>query len=209
MIVITGHPRCGTAYMAALMRCFGFDIGHEELRRDGISAWSWAVCDPEAPWCKDQRSRPRPRSRSDRIEHLIHVVRHPADALWSIAHGYDCSNTEDILWRYTTQTARMNRYEMAAATFLGWNAIIAAQQPDLILRVEDAPGVIAEYFGRPLRHQPPPTDTNSRPKRSGYRTGPGLSERIDIGLIERLEEFCRHHGYDTEWARYEQAAAVR
>jgi len=39
MLLVTGHPRTGTGYVAKVLQSLGFEIGHEHLGMDGIVSW--------------------------------------------------------------------------------------------------------------------------------------------------------------------------
>src|SRR5689334_22854394 len=58
-IIITGHPRCGTASAHALCQKLGLDVGGEEVGADGISSWMMAVDDRYHPYGDDELGQSR------------------------------------------------------------------------------------------------------------------------------------------------------
>jgi len=90
-ILITSHPRCGTGYMAALCRAMGVQVGHETMLEDGISSWLFAV-EGTQPWVEAL-------NRKDyEFDYLIHVLRHPIDAVNSIAY-IENTNRDSLQYR--------------------------------------------------------------------------------------------------------------
>lgn len=45
MFLVVGHPRCGTKFTSSLLKQFDLDVGHEELGKNGISAWFFTCLD--------------------------------------------------------------------------------------------------------------------------------------------------------------------
>ena len=45
-----GHPRCGTKSIARILNLFGYDVGHEGIKNDGIVSWMHAIKNVEYPW---------------------------------------------------------------------------------------------------------------------------------------------------------------
>jgi hypothetical protein len=76
-VLITGCGRSGTKYITFVLRRLGLDVGHERMGDDGIASWCMAVNAESVAWGVSA-------SRYS-FEHVLHQVRHPLDAIASIA----------------------------------------------------------------------------------------------------------------------------
>lgn len=102
-LLVTGCPRSGTKYAAHLLTALGREIGHEEMKRDGISSWCMAVAADEVPWGPA-------RGPHETFDVILHQVRNPrfvipsmttlrADSWDFIAAHTPCDPTEPVLLR--------------------------------------------------------------------------------------------------------------
>jgi hypothetical protein len=76
-VLVTGCGRSGTKYISFVLRRLGLDVGHERMGNDGIASWCMAVNAESVAWGV-------PASHY-RFEHVLHQVRHPLEAIASIA----------------------------------------------------------------------------------------------------------------------------
>lgn len=185
MILITGHPRSGTGYMAALFRAFGMDIQHETVGKAGTACWAWATFARNAPWCQGQRP--------DVDTHLIHVVRHPLDVAQSVAMADRCVMSAAYRRKYTVQVNGWSALDNAVMSIAGWCAIIQAQDPHLTVRVENAPEVIAKHYSLAMPDELPSTRTNSRPY--DYRVDECILSVLRPETKELAGRLCAEYGY--------------
>jgi hypothetical protein len=210
--LVVGHPRSGTRYMAELLQAFGYDVKHEAVGNDGTSCWCWSTHDPTPPWA--------PGPRREIFGTVIHVLRHPLHAIASIAltDGYECKNKQhrrfvettlaapsgwasaglrgcaSIHYRqkYTVQFPEWDHLDNAAMSYLQWTNMVQAQGPQLTVRVEHAPAVLAEYLGRKMPAKLPPTDSNTRKHRQISLNDLRLEVRAAV------LRFCNRWGYALE-----------
>ena len=209
--LILGHSRSGTGYMAALMACFGFAVGHEEMRRNGMSCWSWSTHDPCPPWA--------PGQRNGTCGHIIHVLRNPLDVIASVAHtdarecwtaeheeyaatpkdGIDGCLARDLAWcaathhrrKYTVQFPEWSHLDNVALGYLQWTNMIQAQGPTLTLQVEQAPEAMAEHLGVAIPADTPPADTNTR------EHPPVEMQDFSAPVRGAITRFCERWGYEV------------
>lgn len=139
-IVVVGHPKSGTKYMSALLQCFGLDVQHEKLGVDGISSWQWAVVTNAVPFSFDKSSR-----SGMSIGHLIHVLRDPYKVVSSAMYLSRKSEKfrRQFVLIYSPETHPVIR---TVQSYIGWNRLIRAQQPDLTVAVEDCMQVLYNYL---------------------------------------------------------------
>lgn len=186
--LVTGHPRSGTAYMSALMRACGLDVGHERMRGDGISAWQFAVdCDSVS-----HHRRPRGRRRY-RFDSLIQVVRDPIQTLRSVLYTEDCSRRSLAFRSRFVSIPTDSPSDAAATSIVGWNRLISEQDPALVVRVEEAPGELARFLGVPVPAELPRVDVNSRPHPP--LTWRQFKRRSARSSYEALVQHAREYGY--------------
>lgn len=199
--LILGHPRSGTQYMARLMTCFGYSVGHETVSENGVSCWSWATYHPNPPWS--------PGTRRDDFTEMIHVIREPLGVIASTAYTdtQDCwrdDHTYSDDWKdiahggcksehfrrlYTVQFPEWSLLDNAAMSYLGWTNLIQAQRPDLTVKVEEAPRVMADYLGEKIKSPPPPTNTNTR------KHPPIEIDALRLEVQGAVIRFCKRWGY--------------
>ena len=72
-LLITGHPRSATGYMAKIMQAAGLSIGHEAMCRDGLSSWLHIKPVGRVSWAGEIKQYD--------YKHIIHVVRNPFDMI--------------------------------------------------------------------------------------------------------------------------------
>lgn len=127
MILITGHPRTGTASAAAMMQQADYKVMHEKLDRHGTANWMMAVCADYYPFGFDNFRR-----QDITFNELLLIIREPAACISSIAHTE--SDSEAFRSEYVNIFG--NVYERATLSYIGWTKLIKAQKPDHIVPIE-------------------------------------------------------------------------
>ncbi|MCL4676195.1 MAG: glycosyltransferase family 25 protein, partial [Pararhodobacter sp.] len=137
-LLVLGHPRGGTGFIAETLRRWGLDIGHETDGRNGLSSWMFAVED-DAPWAMAPVARNR---RMLRCRHIIQAVRDPLAAIPSImredAHAPASLNyrRKHVLAHAGVDLAQIaNPVERAVWSLTTWAEIIGAQNPLVTVRI--------------------------------------------------------------------------
>lgn len=159
MILITGHQRSGTGYMAALCRSMGLDVGHERHGDDGISSFQYAVETDTVPFHSVDGNKGRNHYNFDKI---IHVVRHPLHVIASTAFT-DMNGAIEWQAKFVPVTAPPeHRIRQAVQTWLGWNKLIEPQA-DYRVNVEKAENMLPKLLGETVLQDAPPPNVNARP----------------------------------------------
>lgn len=140
-ILISGHPRTGTGYAAALCRQLGADVGHEKLGAAGISSWMFAVDADANPYALDRAAQTR---RALAWKWLVMPVRGLEEAAPSTvretqyappSHAF---RREHILRETGLDLdARVSPLDQAVWSITSWSRILMKQKPDLVFRIED------------------------------------------------------------------------
>lgn len=140
---VTGTGRCGTGYVAAVLKRCGLDCGHEnwwtpdpkrvQARLDGDSSWL-ALPDIETGRWSGA---------------VIHIVRHPVDVVRSfVGLGFP----DYVSIPHEPDLADVPQPEKAVEYWVRWNrrcaavADVTVQVEDLVSRI----GEIADLLGHPL-----------------------------------------------------------
>lgn len=207
--LIVGHPRCGTGFAAALFRQLGFDIGHEDDGRDGLSSWMFAV-DDDAPWAKSPVARNR---RALVFDHLVQPVRDPLTAVPSIMRENDWApvsfdyRRRNILAAFGIDLMDFeSRIDVAVASLCLWSQMIAEQSPTLIFRIEsDIDNVIhflRDHYAVPdvAPNELDVSPVNSDKMYKGKRYPKEVLNAADWRSLgdtatKLLEIYCRTYGY--------------
>jgi GR25 family glycosyltransferase involved in LPS biosynthesis len=213
-MVITGHPRCGSAFAADLCNQLGVKIGHERVARDGISSWMFAV-NGECPFARDVLAGNRERVR---WKYLVLYVRDLRSALPSVMreHTYAPDAGYEYLRRHILdgRGIDLNRYpdpaERAAWSIILWTDIVYQQHPDLVFRIEDQADLLEEFLRqnglvpKPYwRKRIRPAVVNADKLYQGYRrTKPTVDEAAFLRsaspeLGDAMRMYSRRFGYDV------------
>lgn len=209
--LIVGHPRCGTGFTAVVFRQLGFDIGHEDDGRDGLSSWMFAVED-NAPWAKAPVARNR---RALVVDHLVQPVRDPLTAIPSIMRENDRAPVSfDYRRRHILATFGIDlagfesRIDAAVASLYFWSRIITEQSPALIFRIEADISKVVSFLRdscggldinpSELNLSPVNTDKLYKGKRYPKDTLTGSDWRsLNDAAAAWLEAYCRTYGYPS------------
>ena len=193
LFLITGHPRCGTGYMSALLHSRGFDVGHEEVGQDGISSW-WLA--PPDGVNKYFARRDIPRSALE-FDYLVVCTRNPVAAVASIAFTEGESLDYRKKWVPEIE-AGQSPVEKAVISYVGWYRILLDQGPDLVVQVERAVDPVARFlkgegFSPEEPDRYPRKNVNSRPHRD-LTVGEIADQAPD--RMEDLTRLAERFGYD-------------
>lgn len=147
-LLLSGHPRCGTGYAAALCRANGLDVGHEADGADGICSWMLAV-NKKAPYSKDSIA-----SLRDGLSWsgLICVTRNPIEAIPSIMvdniyapPSYEFRR-QAILDEFDIDLNHLaTNFQRAVASYAYWYKILL-KQTFLVFRIEEGPRGLADQL---------------------------------------------------------------
>ena len=130
MILITGHPRSGTKYMADLYQRNGYEIGHEALGKDGTSNWQQAAFADFYEWGEKVPTR-------GNIEwsEIIYVMRKPIDLINSVAFTEQPSQE----FRRRFYAPSDNIFADAIRSVNEWDKLIEDMNPTKRIKLEFAP----------------------------------------------------------------------
>lgn len=138
MILITGHPRTGTASAASMMQEAMVMVMHEKVDRDGTANWMMAVKAERYPFGFDNFRR-----QDLKFNEVILLLREPIATINSIAHTE--GGSEDFRSRFVLMFG--NEYERATMSYIGWTKLIISQMPDHIVTIEKLDRFIASKYG--------------------------------------------------------------
>lgn len=182
-LLITGHPRSGTGYMAALCQACGYDVGHERMGADGIS--SWLMAPPAHRVCYHAQIGRRGRLALGPYHRAIHVLRNDVPAcVASIAYTEQAS----LVWRarWVPIDLSANPITQAVQSLLGWTRLIEAELPNAEpVRLSEAAERVPAMLGVSPPVQLPPC--NTRPH--SPLTWADLRQAVPRGDYHAL---CRH-----------------
>lgn len=189
---ITGHGRSGTHYMAYLFKHFGYSVGAQCDQKHGQSH----NFPPRRLW-------PPCRIR-DEYKHIIQVVRNPRRVVESAYLGdYSLAHQNTPRIPAIDQGTLLEKTIRSVAL---WNWAIKRAQPDLVVKVEDAPRVCREWLERTgipcgAHGELPPTNANTRrypgwnylSKSNPYKPVPW--DTVSPEVMETFNAHCDEYGY--------------
>lgn len=129
-----GHPRTGTGYTSHMLKYFGFKVGHEIMKEDGIVAWQLA------PILEKKEDLPFMHRCKDVFfdtynwETIIYNIRNPKDSICSIC--YTETKTLNFRNRIAKIETENNRVSMAIQSILYFDEVILNKNPNIIYRIE-------------------------------------------------------------------------
>ncbi len=209
-ILVTGHPRTGTSYLASLLRQLDFDVGHEKAGSDGLSSWMFAADSDRYPYAQDDIAASR---RSLHWEVLLHVVRDPATAVASIMRdnvwappSYQFRRDAIAKQMDVDLDAYAENFERAVMSLVCWSRMILEMQPDCWVRVEDAHETLPRFLAtRGLIDANKTFDLLSKPvnadklyqgvQRPKPEIGSADWATLSTEAMEGLKWYCNRFGY--------------
>lgn len=195
--LILGHPRSGTGYMARLFTALGYPVGHERLAKHGISSWMFAAYSESVPYSFDGGTR------SDiEPKYVFHVVRHPIDAIASMAYTVREAPAWDYIARYTLVQRAAPRLVRATQSVIAWNRLIQAHHPrPMVFQVESAIAGIYGFLSQQGYRLPPLSSAALPPTNENARSHPALDreqllKELPPDLRAELHHHSQHYGYE-------------
>lgn len=157
--LITGHPRSGTGYMAAMAQACGLDIGHERMGEDGIASWMFAARSWMVPFSQDGW-RGRNHYTFDRV---IVVYRNPLDLIASVAFTEN-ADRESLFFReiFAPITPQGDPVLVACESIAGWYDLIRRNEPRAKWVAVENDEAIMRVFGAREINERPPKNINAR-----------------------------------------------
>jgi hypothetical protein len=117
-ILITGHPRSGTKYVAELFDWNGINIYHERVGKKGTCNWQMLVKDFDYPFIWDYFVR-----QDIKFKYHFHIYRNPLECISSIA----LTERRSEWYREKFVNLYGNDFEKAVLSLSGWNKIARSQ----------------------------------------------------------------------------------
>jgi hypothetical protein len=188
---VVGHSRSATGYMSALFSSYGYSIGHESVQNHGISSWLWAVKSPVVPFGQ-------PRANLE-IQHLLQVVRDPWAVVSSLVTGEKMDQrVVGFMRQYVYIDMTADPSAQAAYMVIGWNKLIQAQAPELVLQAEKAANSLMDWLPRrgyriSRRYKLPPKDYNT--KHQSHALDLELMNNWPKGLLQAFRDHYQQYGY--------------
>jgi hypothetical protein len=208
-ILVTGHPRCGSAYVTEVFVRLGVRLGHERPQRDGVCSWAYAVSDLTPVFQE-------PRLARDLFGLTLSHVRDPRAAIPSIM--LENTNAQSLGFRRfhifralgIDIMRRRDPVERAAESYLCWMRIVEQLNPGFALRIEHIFDDLLKHedvlrraglaFGpdRMARARAVAPDVNASGKKFWLPKpvlAPGHYRDIAPDLRDALAGFCETYGY--------------
>lgn len=210
-----GHPRCGTKYISGLLTSFGYEIGHENMKKNGISSWMLAVISNTYPWGNVGIDKNKPFSVFN-FKYIIHIVRNPFNAIPSIilenkysARSYNFRKfhikreLNIDLPIYNSKLNLIQDIEIAIKTYIYWNLICEKNKPSLVVKLEDSYNILKEFNTKNIKESDLKIDKNETvnkffggKKYNKPRIVISDYEKIHDSLKFELKQFCIKYNYN-------------
>jgi len=139
-ILVLGHPRGGTGYMAKLLQQLGLDVRHEKNGKHGTANWMYAARSEYKPWnAQDNTQR--------YFRHVLHVIREPISCIASVAHTEN-KRKKSLAFRqqYIYLPREVNQIRQAVYSYIGWHKLIKSWAPDVTVKCGQAAGDTWTYL---------------------------------------------------------------
>jgi len=201
-----GHPRTGTGYTATVLNKWGFEIGHEDPKPDGIVSWTLIQ-----EWQPKVRVLENTKHKSAFFEMgkaydwkrptydtLIYNVRNPTSSIPSLVHTVRKRGIIKYLKKLGSEFKSENPIENWIQSIIHFNNVIINLNPDIIYRIEDQ----EEFLYNELRkkydflpdYQAHQQIENARPHPSFKATveqfGPPQPPYVDL-----INTYCDNYNY--------------
>ena len=196
-LLITGHPRAGTGYCAAVARACGLDVGHEVMGADGVSSWLMGPPVWRVPFHRNWGHRGRLWYA---FEQAVVVVRDPLPHIASVAFtesGPSPDTQTSLWWRAAWVPLEIGEMAdpvaQAVQSIVGWRECLREWLPAArVVRMEEARWRIPEVVGVAS----PVADPGVINARAHDRLEWGdVRERCSPQLWRMLEAYRRECGY--------------
>jgi hypothetical protein len=209
-ILVMGHPHCGSGSTAALMRKCGFDVGHEDMGRDGISSWMFAAHAPSVPYggASPLSWVPLHTDFDVTVQHL----RDPFQATVSIIVENTVEPSlafrrENILRAFGFDiTEFTNELDRAIASYLFWNKLVELRRPTFTFRIEDQAPALVSFLAARFPDRFIRGADIAMPRENGFERRYGAELRPELlaanwaavaaPLRASLQSFCATYGYE-------------
>ena len=196
---VLGCLRSGTGYMAALFQAFGYDVRHESVKgKDGACSWSLV---PDTCFVSPEvRNFHRQQFA---FTYIVHVLRDPLKAVSSIYSKLDVEDWWSFATEYVPIWGEKGSLEAVIQLVVGWNKLIKAMGPDVVIKVEEAPRRVASFL-HSLRLRGsrgiegihlPPTNVNTKGP-VHYYSAEELKELVEPVVFNLLMEMGDEYGYE-------------
>lgn len=190
-----GHPRTGTGFTSKTLSRFGLKVGHEELLENGIVAWQLLKEYGPWPWMHTYNKLHKSRIYYD---FLVYNIRDPRTSIPSIVYTEDIKpNSFNFRLESFNIEKSNNPVEQAILSILKFDELILEMNPDLVYRIEDQAKELynfANTINKDIEWIEPTNKENSR-KHRGIETLKKEMESVKPELQEKINDFCRRHGY--------------
>ena len=203
LVIVTGCPRSGTGYMSQYFQVLGLQVGHEKLRRNGMSYWLLA---DKRRFDAYNVKASRKGYGDLRLAKKFHVTRHPLHMISSMLPRH-----ESILRGYVPDWDEYDTPLVRTAKFwVSWNEKIQyGMDIDLRLKVEEAPEQLDNIcrVSRLLYHDREIRKVKQLDTRHNTAFGTGMKAYDEVfswsklwwsiprSLYRRVKDLAREYGY--------------
>ena len=196
MYLISGCPRSGTHFTAALFQTIGQRVEHEARAEDGCVSWKHVAT---GTFIYPKRNRITEIS-NEGFDVVLHQVRNPLKVISSMQTLRQCS------WDFMAEHApgidpKAPVIIKGMQSWLSWNDLIA-QQASWRYRVEDTQAVFPEILSRLGLPEVPFPEIPHEARESRVKRYKPLKWKkflkADAELAEKVRELANNYGYDVE-----------
>jgi len=200
-ILVVGHPRSATGYAAKLLEAYGLEIGHEVMKKNGISSWMYTV-----PTIQSIPHGENTLPRFYNFENVIHIVRDPIKVVTSMAYSVlPDPITENFIALYVPMY-RVPDHRICKAVYscVMWNRLARLYWPNsTIMKAENIEHSIESYLKeRNLLHTTvhrqnllPEKDYNTRKRSIQSIELEEIAKNCPQWLFEDFKKHCFEYGY--------------
>ena len=201
-----GHPCCEMKSISFYLQQMGYNVGLDNMKKNGICSWMLAVEDEKYPLGKVNN-----KSRYF-FQNIIHIVRNPFDAIPSIIlQNKNSSNNTSYNFKkkhikqqlgidlpHSNNTESIYEIELAIKTFIYWNKICENLKPDLICQIENISSLQKFNKNKDINHKTY-NDREENINKKYYNKSDisiDLYKKIDESLKVELQDFCKKYNYN-------------
>jgi hypothetical protein len=191
-LLITGCARSGTGYISQVLTRAGLDIRHEQIGKDGTSAWVMVAPSEKTPW--------GPGRKNIRFIHIFHQVRDPLKTISSVFSTEPPASWQYIM-EYVPQILPEDSKTVKAAKYWYYWNLKAAELAEWTYRIEDIREVWGEMQYRlgknldmsVLDHVSKKANTRGNHMRDF--TWEDLRKELEPNLYRNIRALARSYGY--------------